>query len=77
MNFDFTEEQLMIRQAARDYAQRELIKDAIERDDKAIFPNLHIKNLAELGFLGMLVCTKYDGVGMDTVSYVLAIEEIS
>ena len=77
MNFDFTEEQLMIRQAARDYAQRELIKDAIERDDKAIFPNLHIKNLAELGFLGMLVGTKYDGGGMDTVSYVLAIEEIS
>lgn len=77
MNFDFTEEQLMIRQAARDYAQRELIKDAIERDDKAIFPDLHIKNLAELGFLGMLVDTKYDGGGMDTVSYVLAIEEIS
>jgi len=77
MNFDFTEEQLMIRQAARDYAQRELIKDAIERDDKAIFPNQHIKNLAELGFLGMLVGTKYDGGGMDTVSYVLAIEEIS
>ena len=77
MNFDFTEEQLMIRQAARDYAQRELIKDAIERDDKAIFPDLHIKNLAELGFLGMLVGTKYDGGGMDTVSYVLAIEEIS
>lgn len=77
MNFDFTEEQLMIRQAARDYAQRELIKDAIERDDKAIFPDQHIKNLAELGFLGMLVGTKYDGGGMDTVSYVLAIEEIS
>ncbi|MCX6222070.1 MAG: acyl-CoA dehydrogenase family protein [Bacteroidia bacterium] len=77
MNFDFTEEQLMIRQAARDYAQRELIKDAIERDDKAIFPDRHIKNLAELGFLGMLVGTKYDGGGMDTVSYVLAIEEIS
>ncbi|MDP2335485.1 MAG: acyl-CoA dehydrogenase [Bacteroidota bacterium] len=77
MNFDFTEEQLMIRQAARDYAQRELIKDVIERDDNAIFPAQHIKNLAELGFLGMLVDPKYDGGGMDTVSYVLAMEEIS
>ncbi len=77
MNFDFTVEQLMIPQAARDYAQRELIKDVIERDEKAIFPAQHIKNLAELGFLGMLVDSKYDGGGMDTVSYVLAIEEIS
>ncbi|MGE4289909.1 MAG: acyl-CoA dehydrogenase [Salinivirgaceae bacterium] len=77
MNFEFTEEQQMIRQAARDYAQRELIKDVIERDEKAIFPTEHIKNLSELGFLGMLVDSKYDGGGMDTVSYVLAMEEIS
>jgi alkylation response protein AidB-like acyl-CoA dehydrogenase len=77
MNFEFTEEQLMIRQAARDYAQRELFKDVIERDDNAIFPTQHVKNLAELGFLGMLVDPKYDGGGMDTVSYVLAMEEIS
>ncbi|MGD9992618.1 MAG: acyl-CoA dehydrogenase [Salinivirgaceae bacterium] len=77
MNFDFTEEQQMIRQAARDYAQRELIKDVIERDEKAIFPTEHIKNLSELGFMGMLVDPKYDGGGMDTVSYVLAMEEIS
>ncbi|OYT17238.1 MAG: acyl-CoA dehydrogenase [Bacteroidetes bacterium 4572_77] len=77
MNFEFSEEQIMIQQAARDYAQRELIKDVTERDEKAIFPTEHIKNLAELGFLGMLVNEKWDGGGMDTVSYVLAMEEIS
>jgi alkylation response protein AidB-like acyl-CoA dehydrogenase len=77
MNFDFTEEQLMIRDAARDFAQRELIHDVIERDTQAIYPTEHIKKLAELGFLGMLVDPKYDGGGMDTVSYVLAMEEIS
>ena len=77
MNFEFTEEQLMIRQAARDYAQRELIKDAIERDTNAEFPTEHVKNLSELGFMGMLVNTKYEGGGMDTISYVLAVEEIS
>ncbi len=77
MNFEFTEEQLMIRQAARDYAQRELIVDVLERDEKMIYPARHIKNLAELGFLGMLVDPRYDGGGMDTISYVLAMEEIS
>lgn len=77
MNFEFSEEQLMIQQAARDYAQRELIKDVIERDEKAEFPTEHVKNLAELGFLGMLVGEEWDGGGMDTVSYVLAMEEIS
>jgi alkylation response protein AidB-like acyl-CoA dehydrogenase len=77
MNFEFTEEQIMIQQAARDYAQRELIKDVIERDNKAIFPSQHVKALAELGFMGMMVSPKYDGGGMDTVSYVLAIEELS
>lgn len=77
MNFEFSEEQLMIRQAARDYAQRELITDVIERDEKSIYPTEHVKNLAELGFLGMLVDPKYDGGGMDTVSYVLAMEELS
>jgi alkylation response protein AidB-like acyl-CoA dehydrogenase len=77
MDFQYTEEQLMIRQAARDYAQRELIKDVIERDEKAEFPTQHVKNLAKLGFLGMTVDPKYDGGGMDTVSYVLAMEEIS
>ncbi len=77
MNFEFTEEQLMIRQAARDYAQRELIVDVLERDEKMIYPTQHVKALAELGFMGMLVDPKYDGGGMDTVSYVLAMEEIS
>lgn len=77
MDFEFTEEQLMIRQAARDYAQRELIQDVIERDEKAIYPTRHIHTLAELGFLGMLVAPEYDGGGMDTVSYVLAMEELS
>lgn len=77
MNFEFTEEQLMIQQAARDYAQRELIQDVLERDEKAEFPTQHIKNLAELGFMGMMVDPAYDGSGMDTISYVLAMEELS
>ncbi|MGA3014025.1 MAG: acyl-CoA dehydrogenase family protein [Bacteroidales bacterium] len=77
MDFELTEEQKMIRQSARDYAQRELIKDVIERDAKAEYPTHHVKALAELGFMGMLVDTKYDGGGMDTISYVLAMEEIS
>jgi alkylation response protein AidB-like acyl-CoA dehydrogenase len=77
MDFEFTEEQLMIRDAARDFAQRDLIKDVIERDTGSIYPTEHVKKLAELGFLGMLVDPAYDGGGMDTVSYVLAMEEIS
>ncbi len=77
MDFEYTEEQLMIRQAARDYAERELIQDVLERDAKAEFPARHIKNLADLGFMGMIVDPKYDGGGMDTISYVLAMEEIS
>ncbi len=77
MNFEFSEEQLMIQQAARDFAQRELIKDVINRDATCEYPTEHIKKLAELGFLGMLVSEKYDGAGLDTISYVLAMEEIS
>lgn len=77
MNFEYTEEQLMIRQAARDYAQRELILDVLERDEKCIFPERHIKNLGELGFMGMTVDPEFGGSGMDTISYVLAVEEIS
>jgi alkylation response protein AidB-like acyl-CoA dehydrogenase len=76
MNFDFTEEQLMIQQSAHDYARRELSQDVLERDEKGIYPEQHLKNLAELGFMGMMVDPKYDGGGMDTVSYVLAMEEI-
>jgi alkylation response protein AidB-like acyl-CoA dehydrogenase len=55
MNFEFTEEQIMIQQAARDYAQRELIKEVTERDEKAEYQTEHVKNLSELGFMGMLV----------------------
>jgi alkylation response protein AidB-like acyl-CoA dehydrogenase len=77
MDFKFTEEQEMIQQAARDFAERELLVDVIERDEKAEFPVVQMKKLAELGFLGMMTDTKYDGGGMDTVSYVLAMEEIS
>lgn len=77
MNFEFTEEQLMIQQAARDYAQRELITDVLERDRTGDFPHKHVKALAELGFLGMMVSPEWDGGGMDTVSYVLAMEELS
>lgn len=77
MNFEFSEEQIMIQQAARDYAQRELIQDVIERDTHSIYPAKHVKALAELGFMGMMVSPDYDGAGMDTISYVLAIEELS
>jgi len=77
MNFEFTEEQKMIQQAAKDFAERELLHDVIERDEKSLFPADRIKKLAELGFLGMMTDPKYDGGGMDTVSYVLAMEEIS
>jgi len=76
MNFEFTEEQLMIRQAALDFAKK-LEADVIERDYKAEYPTHHIKELAELGFLGMMADPKYGGGGLDTVSYVLAMEEIS
>ena len=77
MNFELTEEQKMIQQAARDYAERELITDVLERDRTTEFPAHHIKALAELGFMGMMVDIKYDGGGMDAISYVLAMEEFS
>ncbi len=77
MNFEFTEEQIMIRDAARDFAQRDLITDVIERDTNAEYPTKHIEVLSELGFMGMMVDPKYEGGGMDTVSYILAMEEIS
>ena len=77
MNFNFTEEQLAVRDAARDFAQKELLPGVIERDEKQQFPAEQIKALGELGFMGMMVDPKYGGSGMDTVSYVLAMEEIS
>ena len=77
MNFELTEEHLMIQEAARDFAQAELLPGVIERDDNQTFPKEQIKKMGELGFLGMMVDPKYGGGGMDTISYVLAMEEIS
>ena len=77
MDFNLTEEHIMIRDAARDFAQNELLPGVIERDEKQEFPHEQIKKMGELGFLGMMVDPKYGGGGMDTVSYVLAMEEIS
>ena len=77
MNFELTEEHKMIRDAARDFAQTELLPGVIERDENQTFPAEQIKKLGELGFLGMMVDPKYGGAGMDAVSYVLAMEEIS
>ena len=77
MDFNLTEEQIMIRDAARDFAQTELLAGVIERDEKQQFPAEQVKKMGELGFLGMMVDPKYGGSGLDTVSYVLAMEEIS
>ena len=77
MDFKFTEEQLAVRDAARDFAQNVLKPGVIERDSKCEYPEKHVKRMAELGFLGMTVSTKYGGGGMDTISYALAVEEIS
>jgi len=77
MNFELTEEQLMIQKAARDFAQNECLPGVIERDEKQSFPKEQIMKLAELGFMGMMADPKYGGSGMDTLSYVLAMEEIS
>ena len=77
MNFELTEEHKMIRDAARDFAQTELLPGVIERDENQTFPTEQIKKLGELGFMGMMVSPKYGGAGMDTISYVLAMEEIS
>ncbi|WP_348810379.1 acyl-CoA dehydrogenase family protein [Flavobacterium maritimum] len=77
MDFNLTEEQLMIQQAARDFAQTELLPGVIERDEHSKFPTEQVKKMAELGFLGMMVDPKYGGSGLDSVSYVLAITEIA
>jgi alkylation response protein AidB-like acyl-CoA dehydrogenase len=77
MDFGYTEEQLAVRDAARDFAQSELLPGVIDRDTEAKFPFEQIKKMGELGFMGMMVDPKYNGGGMDTVSYVLAMEEIS
>lgn len=77
MDFNLTEEQLMIQQAARDFAQNELLPGVIERDEHSKFPTEQVKKMAELGFMGMMVDPKYGGSGLDSVSYVLAITEIA
>lgn len=77
MHFQLTEEQLMIQKAARDFAQQECLPGVIERDEKQIFPKEQVMKLADLGFMGMMVDPKYGGSGLDTMSYVLAMEEIS
>ena len=77
MNIALTEEHLMIQKAARDFAQNELKPGVIERDEKMQFPAEQIKKLGELGFMGMMVDPKYGGSGMDTISYVLVMEELS
>lgn len=77
MNFNFSEEHLMIQQAARDFAQSELLPGVIERDRDQKFPHEQVKKMGAMGFLGMMVDPHYGGAGMDSVSYVLAMEEIA
>ena len=77
MDFKLNEEQIMIQQAARDFAQTELLPGVIERDEFSQFPTEQVKKMAELGFMGMMVDPKYGGAGLDSISYVIAIEEIA
>ncbi len=77
MDFKLTEEQLAVKEAAREFAQKELKPGVIERDSKMEYPKDQVRKMAELGFLGMMVALEYGGGGMDTLSYVLAMEEIS
>ncbi|MFQ5865749.1 MAG: acyl-CoA dehydrogenase, partial [bacterium] len=77
MDFLLTDEHKLIQQTAREFAQNEVSKDAAERDRLEKFPEHHVKKMAELGFLGMMVHPKYGGGGMDTISYVLVMEELS
>lgn len=77
MNFDFTDEQIIIQESARDFAQNEIAPTAVERDKNAEFPGEIIKKLGELGFMGMMVSPDYGGAGLDTISYVLSMIEIS
>ena len=77
MDFRLTEEHKMIQEAARDFAKSELLPGVIERDDAQLFPKEHVKKMGELGFMGMMVDSKYGGSSLDTLSYVIALEEIS
>jgi alkylation response protein AidB-like acyl-CoA dehydrogenase len=77
MDFSLTEEHIMIRDAARDFAQTELLPGVIERDNKQEFPQELVRKMGALGFMGIMVAPEYGGSGMDTISYVLAMEELS
>jgi alkylation response protein AidB-like acyl-CoA dehydrogenase len=77
MDFSLSEEQLMIQKAAREFAQQDCLPGVIERDEKQKFPLEQVEKLADLGFLGMMTDPQFGGAGMDTISYVLAMEEIS
>jgi len=77
MNFDFTEEHLLIQESAKDFAQSEIAHSAVNRDINAEFPGEIVKKMGELGFLGMMVAPDYGGAGLDTISYVLAMIEVS
>ena len=77
MNFNLTEEHLAVREAAREFAQTELLPGVIDRDTEAKFPAEQVQKMGELGFMGMMVDPKYNGGGMDTLSYVIAMEELS
>jgi alkylation response protein AidB-like acyl-CoA dehydrogenase len=77
LNFNLSEEHIAVQEAARDFAQNELLPGIVERDNEARFPAAQVKRMGELGFMGMMVSPDYGGGGMDTVSYVLAMEEIS
>ena len=77
MHFELTEEQLAVRDAARDFAQNVLKAGVIERDEHQKFATEEIRQLAELGFMGMMVSPEYGGGGMDALSYAIAMEEIS
>ncbi len=77
MNFDFTEKQLAVKDAARNFAKQVLRPEVVKRDREARFPTEEIKQMAKMGFMGMMVSPEYGGSGMDTISYVLAMEEIS
>lgn len=77
MNFSISEEHLAVRDTARDFARHTLLPTIIERDEKKIFPTQEVKMMGDLGFMGMMVSPDYNGGGMDTVSYVIALEEIA
>src|SRR5690606_1971809 len=77
MDFELTEEQQAVRDAAREFSRNQLLPGVIERDTQAIFPEEQVREMGRLGFMGMMVDPKYNGGGMDSISYVVAMEEIS